>query len=165
MLDHRMRAVGTELADHAQHHRLGLRALEFDLALAQISFDAIELAEKVVVPEGAAELAVGHRSQPHLRLLFDDRGDLAVFDRAQLVSADLATLALGARVLQRGRTQQAADVVGAERWCGAGHDLHPSPPRKRGPIFQSRWLWVPACAGTTPSVGYVTPPRPTPAPP
>jgi len=24
-----------------------------------------------------------------------------------------------------------------------------SPPRKRGPIFQSRWLWVPAFAGTT----------------
>src|SRR5262249_18233114 len=24
-----------------------------------------------------------------------------------------------------------------------------SSPRKRGPIFQSRWLWVPACAGTT----------------
>src|SRR5262245_53270340 len=26
-----------------------------------------------------------------------------------------------------------------------------SSPRKRGPIFQSRWLWVPACAGTTAS--------------
>jgi len=25
----------------------------------------------------------------------------------------------------------------------------PSPPRKRGPTFQSRWLWVPAFAGTT----------------
>src|SRR5712692_2174790 len=24
-----------------------------------------------------------------------------------------------------------------------------SSPRKRGPIFQSRWLWVPALAGTT----------------
>src|SRR6516164_4861395 len=24
-----------------------------------------------------------------------------------------------------------------------------SSPRKRGPIFQRRWLWVPACAGTT----------------
>src|SRR5262249_39188396 len=24
-----------------------------------------------------------------------------------------------------------------------------SPPRKRGPIFQSRWLWGPAFAGTT----------------
>src|SRR5215813_12452758 len=24
-----------------------------------------------------------------------------------------------------------------------------SSPRKRGPIFHTRWLWVPACAGTT----------------
>src|SRR5215471_18586411 len=121
MRDHRMRAVGAELTDHAQHHRLGLRALEFDLALAEIGFDAVELAEKVVVPEGAAELAVGDGLQAHLFLLFDDGGDLAVFDRAQLVGADLATLALGARVLQGGWTQQAADVIGAEWRFGAGH--------------------------------------------
>src|SRR5262249_17053801 len=31
----------------------------------------------------------------------------------------------------------------------ARHHVLASSPRKRGPIFQRRWLWVPACAGTT----------------
>src|SRR5947209_6921843 len=106
MLDHGMRAVGAELADHAQHHRLGLRALELDLALAEIGLDAGELAEEVVVPKRAAELAVGDRSQPNVLLLADDRLDLAVFDR-----------------LERGRAQQASHVIGAKRRLGAGHAL------------------------------------------
>ena len=40
---------------------IGLRsaALELDLALAEIGLDAVELAEEIVVPEGAAEFAVG----------------------------------------------------------------------------------------------------------
>ena len=61
MFDHGMRAFGAELANDAQHHRLGLPALELDLALAEIGFDAAELAEKVVVPKCAAEFAVGDR--------------------------------------------------------------------------------------------------------
>ena len=115
-------AVGAELADHAQHHRLGLRALELDLALAEIGLDAVELAEEVVVPEGAAELAVGDRFEADLFLLADDLLDLAVLDRLELVGADLAALAFRPRLLQRGGTQQAADMIGAERRLGAGHD-------------------------------------------
>ena len=69
MLDHRMRAVAAELADDAQHHRLGLRALELDLALAEIGLDAVEPPEEVVVPERAAELAVGDRLEPDVLLL------------------------------------------------------------------------------------------------
>jgi hypothetical protein len=38
-----------------------LRTLELDLAFAQIGFDAVELAEKVIVPKRAAEFAVGNR--------------------------------------------------------------------------------------------------------
>jgi hypothetical protein len=86
MLDHRVRAVGAELSGHAQHHRLGLRALELDLALAQIGFDAVELAEEVVIPEGAAELAVGDRREADAFLLPDDVLDLAVFDRRERVA-------------------------------------------------------------------------------
>jgi len=61
MLDHGMGAIAVEPSGHAQHHRLGLRTLELDLALAQIGFDAVELAEKVIVPKRAAEFAIGNR--------------------------------------------------------------------------------------------------------
>ena len=80
-----MAAEGAELAGHAQHHGLRLRSLELDLALAEIGLDAVELAEEVVVPEGAAELAVGDGLEPDLLLLADDVRDLAVFDRLQRI--------------------------------------------------------------------------------
>src|SRR5882724_905593 len=99
MLDHGMRAIGAELADHAQHHRLGLRALELDLALAEIGLDAVELAEEVVVPERAAKLAVGNGFEPDLLLARDDLCDLAILDRRELIGADLAALALRPRLL------------------------------------------------------------------
>jgi hypothetical protein len=123
MFDHGMRAVGAELANDAQHHRLGLRALKLDLALAEIGFDARKLAEKVVVPKRAAELAVGGGSQPDVLLPADDRLDLAVFDRGELGGADLAALALAARRFERGGAQQAAHVIGAKGRLGAGHAL------------------------------------------
>src|SRR4051812_2088427 len=99
--DHGMRAAGTELADHPQHHGLRLRSLEFDLALADIGLDAVELAEEIVVPEGAAELAVGDRFEADLLLPADDLLDLAVLDLRERRGVDLAALALCARVLER----------------------------------------------------------------
>src|ERR1700730_9076012 len=113
MFDHGMRAVGAELADDAQHHRLGLPALELDLALAEIGFDARKLAEEVVVPKRAAELAVGDRSQPDVLLLADNLLDLAVFDRGELGGGDLAALTLAARRFERGGAEPAAHVIGA----------------------------------------------------
>src|SRR5436190_15763740 len=121
MIDHRVRAVAAERAYDAQHHGLGLRALKLDLALAQIGLDAVELAEKIVVPEGAAKLAVGDRTETDLFLLANDRGDLAVFDRLELVGAHLAALALSSQLFEYSRAQQAADMVGAERRLSAGH--------------------------------------------
>src|SRR5215470_13469947 len=118
MLDHGMREVGAELADHAQHHRLGLAALELDLTLAEIGFDAVKLAEEVVVPKRAAELAVGDGSQPDVLLLADGLLDLAVFDLAELGGADLAALALAARRFERRGAQQAAHVISAKRRHG-----------------------------------------------
>jgi hypothetical protein len=44
-----------------------------------MTLDAVEPPEKVEVPPGAAELAVGDRLQADLLLLLDDRADLAVF--------------------------------------------------------------------------------------
>src|SRR5262249_59846441 len=102
--------------------RLGLRAVEFDLALAEIGLGAVELAQEIVVPERAAELAVGDQLEPDLLLPLDDLLDLAIFDRAQRCSVDLALLALLARLFQSMGTQQAADVVGAEWRFGTLHD-------------------------------------------
>ena len=65
----------------------GFDALELDLALAEIGFDAVELAEEIVVPEGAAEFAVGDGLQADVFLLLDDGFDLAVFDRLELLAA------------------------------------------------------------------------------
>ena len=103
-----------ELAGDAQHHRLRVGALELDLALAEIGLDAVKCAEEIVIPEGAAEFAVGDGFEPDVFLAFDDRRDLAVFDRFELLGGDLAALALRARLFQRRGAQQAADVIGAE---------------------------------------------------
>ena len=49
---------------------LGLRAVKLDLALAEIGFDAVELAQKIV-PEYAAELAVSDGLEAERLLLRD----------------------------------------------------------------------------------------------
>src|SRR5262249_2878556 len=123
MLEHGVSGKAAELARHPQHHRLRLRPgpLEPDLALALIGLDPVQLAEKVVVPEAAAELAVGDRLEPHMPLLADDLLDLAVLDLLQLLGRDLAFLAARARRLERLRAQQAADVVGAIRRLRSFH--------------------------------------------
>ena len=111
-----------ELAGHAQHHRLRLRALKLDLALAEIGFGAVEPAEEVVVPERAAIFAVCDRMEPDLLLLADRLDDLAVLDLLELRVGDLAALAFRASLFQRRGTKKAADVIGAEgRACTDCH--------------------------------------------
>src|SRR5262249_11376348 len=65
--------------------------------------------------------AVGDRFQAGRLLLADQRDDLAVFDDLECRGVDLAALAFLASIVQRRRAQQAADMVGAERGCGALH--------------------------------------------
>ena len=60
-----------------------------------------------------------------LRLARDDLLDRGVFDGGQIRGSDLAALAARASLLQRGRAQQAADVVGAKRRRGSGHSFSP----------------------------------------
>src|SRR5919106_3073556 len=91
-----------------------------------MALDAIEAPEEIEMPPGAAEFAVGHRFEPELFLLPDQPLDLTVFDRLELGGADLAFGAPGARLLERFRPQQAADVIGAERWLGSLHDVPPN---------------------------------------
>jgi len=104
-----------DLAGDLDALRLGLDARELDAVLGRERADAVEAAEEVEVPPRATELAVGRALQADVLLLFDDSRDLAVFDRFQGLGGDLARLVPGARLLERGGPQQAADVVGAKR--------------------------------------------------
>ena len=88
---------------------------------AFVELDAVEHAEEIEVPPGAAELAVGRELEADLLLLLDDLLDLTVLDGLELGRRDRALLALGARLLQRGGTQEAADMVGAKRRFGSLH--------------------------------------------
>ena len=146
-----MAGEGAEFAGDAQHHRLRVRALELDLALAEIGLDAVKRAQEIVIPEGAAEFAVGDGFEPDVFLALDDLLDLAVFHRLQRFGRHLSLFTLRPRLLQRRRAQQAADMIGAEG--GLGSWTHTdliiqfrSSPRKRGP--SSRLSWIPASAGT-----------------
>src|SRR5262249_24505088 len=117
---HRM--VGKrDLAHDAQPLRLGLHAAELDALLGFVNLHAVEHAEEVEVPPGAAELAVGCKLKAELLLLLDDLFDLAVLDRLELGGGDGALFALGARLLERRRAQEAADMIGAERRFGSLH--------------------------------------------
>ena len=53
---------------------------------ASIDLDAVELAEEIEVPPGAAELAVGRQLQADILLLLDDLLDLAVLDLLEVGS-------------------------------------------------------------------------------
>ena len=108
-----------ELAGHAQHHRLGVVALELDLALAEIGLDAIQRAQKIVIPEGAAEFAIGDGLQPDVFLPLDDGAISRSSTALSCVGGDLALLPFGAGLFQRRGAQQAADMIGAERRIGA----------------------------------------------
>jgi hypothetical protein len=96
-----------------------------------VSFgNTADLVEKVHVPGSAAQLAVGDGLQSDFFLLLDEHADRRVFGRAQLDRRPPARLELRARLAQRWRSQQTADVVGPERWFGAcGHGIVPSSAR------------------------------------
>jgi hypothetical protein len=74
------------------------------------------------VPGRAAELAVGCRLEPGLTLEAHDLADRLVFGRAETRGVEPARRVLRARLEQLGRTEQAADMIGAERRCRSlGH--------------------------------------------
>src|SRR5262249_61319397 len=79
---------------------------------------------KVKMPPGTAQLPIGRKLQSNLFLLFHQALDLAVLDRLEFRSRDCAFGVLGARFLDGGGTQQAADMIGAERRSCPAH-RHP----------------------------------------
>src|SRR4029077_8316996 len=125
-----------------------------DAGIHVVALGAVEPPEKVEVPPGAAELAVGDGLQADLLLLLDHPLDLAIFHRLEVGGADLTLGALFPCLLQRCGTQEATDVVGTERGLGSFHGAtptrSPSCPRKRATKFQKPQCpapWSPACAG------------------
>ena len=69
---------------------LGCGPLELDLALAEIGLDAVKRAQEIVIPERAAEFAVGRELQADGSLLVHDLFDFHVLDLAQIESGKLA---------------------------------------------------------------------------
>lgn len=123
VIQHRMVVGEIELADHADRIMPRLDARELDARVRVKHFAAGELGQEVKVPPGAAEFAVGRELQADRGLLVHDLLDLHVLDLAQIVSRDLALLEPDAGFLDLGRTQEAADLVGAEGGFGSLHVL------------------------------------------
>src|ERR1700692_2722164 len=121
MLDHRM-AGEADLAGDLGAFVARPRRGEGDAGLHDGLLDAVEAPEKIEMPPGAAEFAVGDRLQAGRLLLPDDVLDLAVFHRFQLIRRELALGAALARLFQCRGPQQAADMIGAERRFGSLHD-------------------------------------------
>src|SRR6266446_1898064 len=76
------------------------------------------------MPPRAAQFAIGRELQSDLFLLPHQAFDRAVLNGVKLRSRDRAFGSLGARLLDGCRTQQAADMVGAERGSCPAHG-HP----------------------------------------
>jgi hypothetical protein len=95
------------------------------------SRDPADLEDEVRVPRGPAELPVGHGCQAERLLLGDGRADRRVLHRTKLFVGALPRSVAPAGRDELRWSQQAADVVGAER--GDGWCRHGSP--RKGPRF------------------------------
>src|ERR1700761_4499586 len=110
-----------DLADHAYRIVTGLHARELDAHVGVKQLAPGEMAEEIEMPPGAAEFTVGRELQPGRGLAVYDLLDLNVLGLAQLGGGDLALLEFRTRLLDARRTQQAADLVGAEWRFGSLH--------------------------------------------
>ena len=103
----------------------GLNARELNPRVGMEQLAAGEMAEKIEMPPGAAEFAVGRKLQPDRGLPVHDLLDLQILGLAQILGGNFALLEFGARFLDARRPQQAADLVGAERRFGSLHGVTP----------------------------------------
>jgi len=88
-----------------------------------VKLDPVQSGDEVVMPVGAAVFAVGGGAQADFLLFRDGRGDAAILDGTERLMGHGAGFPGGAGGLQFLRTQQTADVIGAERRRGSsGHD-------------------------------------------
>ena len=91
--------------------------------------DTVELLQEVEVEPRPPELAIGDGAHAEPFDAANGVGDRRVFDLAQLGCGDLIIGALRPSLVHRVRTQQAADLVGAERRVHLGHDWTSTSPR------------------------------------
>ena len=99
--------------------------------------DAAERVDEVHVPGGAPLLAVGDRLQPGVALQRDHLAHGVVLDRTQRVAVDPAGLELRPRGAQAIGSQEAADVIGAERGTRALSHVHTD--TAYGAAHEHRW--------------------------
>src|SRR5262249_48733452 len=104
-------------------------------------FEPFETAEEIKMPPEPAEFTVGCKFQSDLFLFSDDLFDLAVFNRRQCGGIDFVPRPLGARLLERSGSQQAADVVGAKRRSLALCHVLIASPTPRRPVPRSCGVW------------------------
>ena len=96
--------------------------MELHGEVGRLLLDAAELVDEIHVPGAAPELPVGGALQADLLLQVDRLAHGRILDRLQLIRREAAVGVVGARLPQGRRTQEAADVVGAERRLGSpGH--------------------------------------------
>jgi hypothetical protein len=121
VLQHRM-AGKPDLANDADAPRLGLDALELDAVIEFVDLDPVQHAVEVEVPPRAAIFPVGRKLEAQFLLPGDDLCNLRVFHRLEIARRDLALLTFLARLLERRRAQDRANMVGAEgRFCSCSH--------------------------------------------
>src|SRR5262249_35426527 len=125
MVQHRVIGRKIHLADHADGVVTGLHARKLNAGVWMKQLAAGQIAKKIEVPPGAAELTVGRKLEADRGLLVHDLLDLHVLDLAQLFGGNIALFELGARFLDFRWPEQAADLVGAERRLCSLHGSAP----------------------------------------
>ncbi len=105
-----------ELPGHRRGNRLELgRAAELNRRLDLDHIDAIQSGQKIVMPKGAAVLAIGHRFQAHRFLRLDGLPNAVVFNLSQALGRQDAIGMLPPGRVQGRWPEQAAHMI-RTRW-------------------------------------------------
>ena len=111
------------------HHRFSLGLEAFKMHRPVLGLDMMQTGktgEKVQMPEGAAEFAVGHSLEAVLHFLFNEILDEAVFERGERGTIELPGLKSVTRVEQFLGAQKAADNISTIRGIDLGHFSSPA---------------------------------------
>lgn len=116
------------------HHRFGLGLEAFKMHRPVLGLHMMQTGktgEKVQMPEGAAEFAVGHSLEAVLHFLFNEILDETVFERGERSTIELPGLKSVTRVEQFLGAQKAADDISTIRGIDLGHFSSPGLGRVR----------------------------------
>jgi hypothetical protein len=82
--------------------------------------EALDPLDEACPVGGAAELAVGGNLESDFLLHFDGVADALILHSGEFDVVDLMSMVAAKRLAERGRPQQAADMIGAKRWAAGG---------------------------------------------